>query len=232
MVAHESHIEKPSEPGMKRDLLGSFQTERRLLSFLPLTLLPWLLAVLFTASISASLDFLVYVGIASTIGYAILSAALPADFRYRFFVLAPALGIVAIEAVCGVWLRLGLEVQWLPWVWLGLALVGLPLLWIDRRRLARERIPWGWTLVVVSVLSCVIFFLPSAMNGSVLRRDGSFQWIYVDSQYFYAISAGIKGGGVLPSAQAPRQSLCFTTSAPMHRRLQFPGWTSCPLAMP
>jgi hypothetical protein len=194
VIARETQIEEPSEPGMKRELLGSFQADRRLRSFLPLSLLPWFLAVLFTASISASLQFLVYVGMVLTIGYAILAAALSANFRYKFLVLAPALGIVAIEAVSGVWLRLGMVVQWLPWVWLFLALAGLPLLWIDRRYLAREKTPWGWTLVAVSALSCVIFFLPSAQKDSVLERDGSFQWVYVDSQYFYGIAAGIKGG--------------------------------------
>ena len=141
MLIDDTRAAQPSKPETKLKLLGGLRVEISLPPLLAVTLLPWLLAILWTAGISAGLHFLVYVGIASTIGYAILSAALPADFRYRFFVLAPALGIVAIEAVCGVWLRLGLEVQWLPWVWLGLALVGLPLLWIDRRRLARRESP-------------------------------------------------------------------------------------------
>ena len=193
-LLHENRTVQQARSGKRLRLFATLQAEKRLPILLALTLLPWLLVVVFTASVVAGLHFLFYAGIASAIGYAILSAALPVDSRFKFFVLAPALGIVAIQAVSGVWLRLGLEVQWLPWVWIGLGFVGLPFLWTDCRRLALEKIPWAWTLAFVSVLICGLFFLPSAKNDSVLRKDGSFQWIYVDAQYNYAIAAGIAGG--------------------------------------
>ena len=167
MPASVAQLPKSEE---KLNQPGGFDVEMSLPPLLALTLLPWFLAVLWTATVSAGLHFLAYVGIASTIGYAILAAALPIDLRYKFFVLAPALGIVVIEAVSGVWLRLGLEVQWLPWAWILLGFAGLPLLWIDRHRLVLEKIPWAWTLVIVSALSCLIFFVPSAKNNSVAQR--------------------------------------------------------------
>jgi hypothetical protein len=198
-VVAEMQIEEQSERRTKHNFLGSFRVGGSLPSFLLLTLLPWFLAVLFTASISASLQFLVYVGMVLAIGYAILSTALSPDSRSRLIVLAPALGIIVIEAISGVWLRLGMAVQWLPWVWILLGVAGVPLLWKDRHSLWVEKIPWGGTLAVISALSCLIFFLPSAKNDSVLRKDGSFQWIYVDAQYNYAIAAGIKGGVTPPT---------------------------------
>ena len=43
-----------------------------------------------------------------------------------------------------------------------------------------------------SVLICGVFFLPGARNDAIQRPDGSFNWIYVDTQYFHSMAASIK----------------------------------------
>lgn len=48
------------------------------------------------------------------------------------------------------------------------------------------------------MLICAVYFLPGARNDAVLRHDGSFNWIYVDTQYNQSIAAAIKSGGSPP----------------------------------
>ena len=43
-----------------------------------------------------------------------------------------------------------------------------------------------------------MYFLPAARNDAVLRRDGSFNWIYVDTQYNHAISCSHQNVGSPP----------------------------------
>ena len=53
-------------------------------------------------------------------------------------------------------------------------------------------------MAVFSALICVIFFLPGARNDAVQRPDGSYNWIYVDTQYNHSIAAGIVRGDSPP----------------------------------
>jgi hypothetical protein len=67
---------------------------------------------------------------------------------------------------------------------------------------------------VLSALICAVYFLPGARNDAVLRRDGSFNWIYVDTQYFYSIAASIKTGEEPPRAPATVTAELFYHFAP------------------
>jgi hypothetical protein len=169
-------------------------TDRRLPVLIAGVFFPWITVVLFTAGAWAALHFFVYAVVVLAAGYGILGIALPAATRVENFVLAPALGILAISALCAIWLRLGLPVTWVSILWLALVLLGGIHLWTDRRLWATQKVAYGWSLAVLSALICLVYFLPSARNDAVHRPDGSFNWMYVDTQYSYAIAAGIKGG--------------------------------------
>ena len=71
-------------------------------------------------------------------------------------------------------------------------------LWSDRALWAKSTVAYGGALVVLSVLICAVYFLPGARNDAVLRRDGSFNWIYADTQYFHSMAAAIKSGDSPP----------------------------------
>ena len=43
-----------------------------------------------------------------------------------------------------------------------------------------------------------MYFLPTARNDLVQRRDGSFNWRFVDTQHFHSIAASIKSSGSPP----------------------------------
>src|ERR1019366_147340 len=84
---------------------------------------------------------------------------------------------------------------WVPTLWFGLMAVGAPFLWSDRALLSKSTVAYGGALVVLSVLIGAVYFFPAARNDAILRRDGSFNWIYVDTQYNHAIASAIKNGG-------------------------------------
>ncbi len=159
-----------------------------------LVFLPWIAVVLFTAGGWAALNFLVYAILVFAAGYSIISGALPASARTPAIVLAPAAGILAISALTALWVRLGLPVVWSPALWLLLMAAGAVCLWRDRADWAKSTIAYGGVLAVLSVLICAVYLLPEARNDAVLRRDGSYNWIYPDSEFNYSIAAAVKRG--------------------------------------
>jgi hypothetical protein len=163
-----------------------------------LVFLPWVVVVLLTAGGWAALNFFGYAIMVFAVGYSIVSMALPAPARTQIIVLSPAVGILAISALTAFWVRLALPLIWVAVPWFGLMAVGTVCLCRDRALWAKSTVAYGGTLALLSVLICGVYFLPGARNDAVLRRDGSFNWIYVDTQYFHSVAASIKTGGSPP----------------------------------
>jgi hypothetical protein len=187
-------------------MVGSFMNlnallspERRTPQAMALVFLPWLAVVLWTAGPWAALIFLVYAIMVFAAGYAIVCAALPAADRIQTFVLSPAAGILAISAFTAFWVRLGLALAWVAIPWLGLMAAGAVYLWRDRALWSKSTVAYGGALVLLSVVISGVYLLPMARNDAVLRRDGSYNWIYMDTQFNFAIAASVKSSGSPPS---------------------------------
>ena len=177
--------------------LGS---ERRMPVVMGLVFLPWVAVVLFTAGGWATLNLLGYAIMVFAVGYLIVNLALPADARGEALLLAPAAGILVISSLTAFWVRLGLPLNWVSAPWLGLAAAGAVCSWKDRALWMKGTVAYGGALVLLSVLICGVYFLPGARNDAVLRRDGSFNWIYGDTQYFHSVAASIKNSDGPPKA--------------------------------
>jgi hypothetical protein len=162
--------------------------------------LPWLVTVFGTAGIWAAFNLLGYALAVFLAGYGLLSLAVPGSARTEAIVFAPALGIVAFSGLSALWLRLGLPLVWVSALWLAAAFAGGCSLWRDRAQWAKGRVVHGAILSLLSALICLVYFLPAARNDAVPRPDGSFNWIYVDTQWFYSMAMGIKNGGSPPTA--------------------------------
>jgi hypothetical protein len=175
-----------------------FSSARKMSVIMALVLLPWMVAVLYTAGSRAALNLFAYAILVIVAGYGMVTVALPAPARTQILVLAPALGILAISALIAFWVRLGLPLIWAPVLWLGLVAAGALGLWRDRVCWAKATVPYGLTLAFFSTLICAVYFLPTASNDMVQRRDGSFYWKFVDTQHFHAIAASIKDSGSPP----------------------------------
>lgn len=154
--------------------------------------------VLATAGAWVAINLIGYAIIVFAAGYFVISAALPASARAQSIVLAPAVGILTISALTAFWVRLGLPLVWATALWLALTVAGALCLWNDRSLGAKSTIAYGGPFVALSVLICAIYFLPGARNDAVVRRDGSFNWIYVDTQYNHSVAVAVKNGDSLP----------------------------------
>ncbi len=174
------------------------RSEHRTSVVVALVFLPWIAVVLFTAGGYAALNFLAYAIMVVAAGYCIISATLPAPAQSKTIFLAPAAGILAISALTAFWVRLGLPLILAPALWLALTVAGVVGFWRDRARWAKSTVAYGLTLALFSALICAVYFLPSARNDLVQRRDGSFNWNYIDTQHFHSIAASIKNGGSPP----------------------------------
>ncbi len=170
--------------------------ERRLLSAIVLTFLPFLAAWIITARILSVAAGLAYLLLLFAAGYAVIRAAFPVSVlaQIEAIVLAPTVGIVSISAMSAFWVRSGLPLAWSILLWLGLFLAGVIALWMDRSIWRDLSVPHAGWLVALSALICAIYFLPGAWNDAVMRRNGSYNWIYVDTQFFQATVASIKSG--------------------------------------
>ena len=175
-------------------------SERPLPLAMGLVFLPWVAVVLFTAGTLAAVNFTGYAIVAFGAGYSIISLALPVSSRIQAIVLAPAIGILAISALTAFCLRLGLPLVWVAALWLAMMAAGAWCFLRDRALLSNATVAYGGALIALSALICAVYFLPGARDDAVLRGDGSFNWIYVDTQYFHAMAAGLKGGGNPPKA--------------------------------
>jgi hypothetical protein len=171
---------------------------RNMALVMALALLPWIAVVLLTAGAWAALNFFVYAIVVFAAGYSIVCVVLPTPNRSQVIVLAPALGILAISALTAFWVRLGFPLIWAPVLWLVMAAAGMLLLWRDRAVWAKSTVAYGLTLAFFSAFICAVYFLPSASNDLVQRRDGSFNWKFLDAQHFHSIAASIKNGGSPP----------------------------------
>ncbi len=172
--------------------------DRKLSVVMALVILPWVVVVLFTGGGWAALNFVAYALLLIVAGYGIVTVTLPAPTRILVFALSPAVGILAISALTAFWLRLGLPIIWAPLLWLILAAAGVAGLWRDRADWTKTTVAHGLTLALFSTLVCGVYFLPTAGNDMVQRRDGSFTWKFVDTQHFHAIAASIKESGSPP----------------------------------
>ncbi len=157
-----------------------------------LMLLPWAGVALATGGAGVALHLLVYAGWVSVVGFGVVSVALSTGSRSRAIAFSPALGILTISALTAFWLRLGLPLVWTAAFWLGLAAFGARAAWRDRGLLAAAPFAFGKTLIVISSLICFVYFLPGARRDAVTLSDGSFNWIYVDTQFFHSIAASLK----------------------------------------
>ena len=67
-----------------------------------------------------------------------------------------------------------------------------------RSVVAAATIRFSGILIVLSALVCLVYLLPGATRDAVLRHDGSFNWMYVDTQYNYSIAESVRDSQGVP----------------------------------
>jgi hypothetical protein len=174
------------------------RSERPVLAVMLLALAPWIGVSLFTGGLWVAIHAGGYAILVFAVGYAMVSTMLPTQARSSAIVLAPAAGILLLSALTAFWLRLGLPLIWVSILWVGSTILGVMGLWRDRTLLQKATVAYGVPLVILSVVICAIYFIPGALKDAVLRPDGSFNWIYVDTQMFHSMAESIKNSNGPP----------------------------------
>ena len=146
-----------------------------------------------TAGAWVALHIVGYAMMVLFVGYCFIRLALPQSRQVERIFLAPALGILIASSLGALVAeaRIAADLDTAPLAVPGRCSGALPV--EGPLVVAEADRDYGWTLVMLSFLVCLVYFLPSARKDAVLDHDGSFRWIYVDTQHFYAIAAGIKG---------------------------------------
>lgn len=185
-------------------------SERRTSVVLALALLPWVGVAMFAAGWSVALLLVAFAILAFLSGYAVVSAALPTKARTSVIALAPSAGILALSALTAFWLRLGLPLLWVSVVWFGLTAAGTVALWRDRGQLVKATGDYGIALVALSALICALYFIPGALHDAVLRPDGSYSWLTIDTQLNHSLVTSIRNSVGRPKmAGTSTAELCY-----------------------
>lgn len=180
------------DPHIGTRLMMFVSLDRNLAIVMAAASLPWILTVLATSGGFSALNVVGYLVVVLVAGYVVVRLAIPNGAGTERMLFSPALGIILISALTAFLLRLGFPITLAPVIWTALVASGAWGLWRDRNLLAKAKTPYGGALVALSVLICLVYFLPAARNDAVLRRDGSFNWMYVDTQMFHSMAASIK----------------------------------------
>src|SRR6202044_2162082 len=154
--------------------------------------LPWLAVVLLTSGAWSAFNFAAYALVVFAVGYGIIGATSYLPSISEAIVLAPAVGILTLSALTALWVRLGWPLVWVSALWVGLFAIGFLRLWRDRTVVAAATIRFGAILIFLSTAVCLVYLLPGAARDAVLRHDGSFNWMYVDTQYNYSIAESVR----------------------------------------
>lgn len=106
--------------------------------------------------------------------------------------LSPALGYIVACGALAISTRLGYSAERSLWVLSVPGAAGALLYGRELRFWARRRVRLGVPYVILSAAVCLVYFLPGALRDGVVAKDGSFHWMYVDTQFFMAMAASVK----------------------------------------
>ena len=176
-------------------------SDRRVSTAVTFVFLPWIIAAFFASgTVYVAVNLFLYGVLIAAVGYGIIYAALPRPARSQAIFLAPALGILALSGFTALWLRLPLPLIWVPTLWLGLFGIGTVCFWKDRTICAKTTVPHVGTLTILSLVICGVFFFFPARKDAVLQANGSFNWIYADTEHFYSIASSIRRDELPPKS--------------------------------
>jgi hypothetical protein len=164
-----------------------------------LILLPWILILGFVSPLANLFHFILVVIGLVCVGLLVLNGVVaPLTLECRVMLSLP-LGFLVVCGLIALGVRFGISPSLMLWIAACLAVLGFGRLYSKREDLKGLRVDGLWGLVVLSLLIALIYFLPGAIRDGVILADGSYNWMYVDTQYQTAIASSVKS-----SLNAPR----------------------------
>ena len=157
----------------------------------PLAVAPWVLVALVTGGPSVAVHMLVTLAVLGGLGALALRYGMT-EHGEALYLLAIPVGFVFAASLLALGLRIGLSVRITGWALVALGLMGLLMVRGEGRGLGRQHLRYGVLYIVLSAMVCGLYFAPGAWQDGVTTADGSFQWMYIDTQYQMANAAVAK----------------------------------------
>jgi hypothetical protein len=162
---------------------------------------PWVLCLLAFSGLRVTLSFLVTCTVLTFAGLALLKVLVPTLRLDTWVLLSLPAGLLEASLLCALAVRFGIDLLFPALLILLTCLMGVWFVFWRHTEvvdLARSVFPAASLAIILSVLICTIYFLPSVLWDGTLRRDGSFFWLYTDCPWYMAMTTSILRGGAPP----------------------------------
>lgn len=161
-------------------------------------LFPWIVIIAFASSPATVIIFIsVFIGM--FFFGKVLIDSIPADFTDsdRWLLALPA-GYMTVSGLTALLLKLSVSPVTVFWITAILMAYSTVLQFFQKKLYNYPNIHGLWLLVPLSLIISLVYYLPGAIRDAVFLPDGSFNWMYVDTQYFYAIASSVKSSSGVP----------------------------------
>ncbi|WP_455387810.1 hypothetical protein [Petrachloros mirabilis] len=157
-------------------------------------LLPWVVVLLASSPLWVAPLFVAMLSIMCGIGYLVLRITFRLEQHPFLFLLIPGAGYIAEGAIIAFGVRAGLPSAAMFWACASVGVLGLVLaaFRIKQAGMLRRPVTGGYRYILLSAIICGIYFVPPAFREAVLLPDGTFQWMYADTQYHMALATSVK----------------------------------------
>lgn len=155
-------------------------------------LLPWISILGFVSNMVTLFTFLfVIIGIAGLGSLVLKGISTPHAREDKAFLALPT-GFLTASCLIALGVRLGISPPVIFSIVTLLAVVGLTRIIPYRESVSDIQLPDSWGLIALSLIIALVYFLPGAIRDAVYLPDGSYNWMYVDTQYHCAIATSVK----------------------------------------
>lgn len=162
-------------------------------------LLPWIVILGLVSKLVTLCTFLLFIMALAGLGLLVLKTiSAPLSREDKIFLSLP-MGFMVASCLVAIGVRLGVDPSALFWTVMAFAVFGLIQCFVRPEDVQGVPVPGLWGLCVLSLIIALVYFLPGALRDAVYLRDGSYNWMYVDTQYNCAMASSIKS-----SIGAPR----------------------------
>ena len=161
-------------------------------------LLPWICIIAFESSGIALCTFL-FLAIGMLVFGKFLLETINANFTEEDkWLLSLPTGYLSFCGLTALAVRLGVSSFTVFWA-IGIPMVIVSIWYFIRHNLISvPKIQGLWALVPLSLIIALLYYLPGAIRDAVYLPDGSYNWMYVDTQFFHAVASSVKSSIGVP----------------------------------
>lgn len=161
-------------------------------------LLPWMFIIAFSSSLQ-TLGIFICVVMGMLVSGKFLLERISANFTEEDkWLLSLPTGYLTVSGLIPLSVKLGANPVAVFWALTILMVVVSIRHFVQRSSIQIPKLQGLLILVPISLIVALLYYLPGAIRDAVYLPDGSFNWMYVDTQYFHAIASTVKSSVGIP----------------------------------